>query len=126
MNISITRFSKVPLYEQIMNELKRNIMTGQLAEREQLPSIRKLAKDLEVSVITVKKAYETLEQEGFLVTIPSQGTYVADLDIPALNDQVLLQIDQSLEEVAQKAQAINLPLEDLQQMLAEKMEEKDD
>lgn len=109
-----------------MNELKRNIMTGQLAEREQLPSIRKLAKDLEVSVITVKKAYETLEQEGFLVTIPSQGTYVADLDIPALNDQVLLQIDQSLEEVAQKAQAINLPLEDLQQMLAEKMEEKDD
>ncbi|MDK7160549.1 GntR family transcriptional regulator, partial [Pauljensenia sp. UMB3104] len=69
MKITLSKFSKEPLYQQIVQELKRNILSGELQEEEQLPSIRQLAKDLEVSVITVKKAYEKLEQENFLMTV---------------------------------------------------------
>ncbi|KAA9300757.1 MULTISPECIES: GntR family transcriptional regulator [Aerococcus] len=123
MNIKLSKFSKLPLYQQIISEMKRNILSGQLAERERLPSIRQLAKDLGVSVITVKKAYERLEQEDFLMTIPSQGTYVADLDTAQIEAKILADIDQSLDDITQKAKSIGLTSSDLTQRILEKMEE---
>ena len=123
MNIKLSKFSKLPLYQQIISEMKRNILSGQLAERERLPSIRQLAKDLGVSVITVKKAYERLEQEDFLMTIPSQGTYVADLDTAQIEAKILADIDQSLDDITQKAKSIGLTSSELTQRILEKMEE---
>lgn len=123
MNIKLSKFSKLPLYQQIISEMKRNILSGQLAEQERLPSIRQLAKDLGVSVITVKKAYERLEQEDFLMTIPSQGTYVADLDTAQIEAKILAEIDQSLDDITQKAKSIGLTAPDLTQRILEKMEE---
>lgn len=123
MNINISRMSKVPLYEQIIDEIKRNIVTEELSEMEQLPSIRKLAKELEVSVITVKKAYETLEQQGYLITIPSQGTYVANLDSDKLSKKMRIQIDELLDEIINKAQVIDLPLNELIHIIKNKMKE---
>ncbi len=123
MNITLSKFSKDPLYQQIISEIKRNILSGQLKEEEQLPSIRQLAKDLEVSVITVKKAYEKLEQEHFLMTVPYQGTYVAHLDTDQIEAKILAEIDQGLEEIATKAKSIDLTAQDLTQRLLERMEE---
>ncbi|MDK8503202.1 GntR family transcriptional regulator [Aerococcus sp. UMB1112A] len=123
MNITLSKFSKLPLYQQIVQELKRNILSGELQEEEQLPSIRQLAKDLEVSVITVKKAYEKLEQENFLMTVPYQGTYVAHLDTDQIEAKILAEIDQGLGEIATKAKSIGLSAQDLAQRIQDRMEE---
>ena len=123
MKITLSKFSKEPLYQQIVQELKRNILSGELQEEEQLPSIRQLAKDLEVSVITVKKAYEKLEQENFLMTVPYQGTYVAHLDTDLIEAKILAEIDQGLGEIATKAKSIGLSAQDLAQRIQDRMEE---
>ncbi|MDK6234225.1 GntR family transcriptional regulator [Aerococcus sanguinicola] len=123
MKITLSKFSKEPLYQQIVQELKRNILSGELQEEEQLPSIRQLAKDLEVSVITVKKAYEKLEQENFLMTVPYQGTYVAHLDTDQIEAKILAEIDQGLGEIATKAKSIGLSAQDLAQRIQDRMEE---
>lgn len=123
MNITLSKFSKLPLYQQIVQELKRNILSGELQEEEQLPSIRQLAKDLEVSVITVKKAYEKLEQEHFLMTVPYQGTYVAHLDTDQIEAKILAEIDQNLAEITTKAKSIGLSAQDLAQRIQDRMEE---
>lgn len=123
ININLSKFSKVPLYEQIIKEIKRNIISGEIKEKERLPSIRQLAKDLEVSVITVKKAYENLEQEKFLMSIPSQGTYVADLDIDLIERKILAEIDAGIEQVIIKAKSIGLSSEEIVQRFSEKVEE---
>lgn len=125
MNINLSRFSKTPLYQQIIDEIKRNILNGKLQEREQLPSIRALARDLDVSVITVKKAYESLEQAGFLMTIPSQGTYVAELNLELLEEKIRAEIDDYLDAIVSRAQTINLSTEDLQALIQRKMEADD-
>ncbi|MDK6804418.1 GntR family transcriptional regulator [Aerococcus sp. UMB7834] len=123
MNITLSKFSKLPLYQQIVQELKRNILSGELQEEEQLPPLRQLAKDLEVSVITVKKAYEKLEQEHFLMTVPYQGTYVAHLDTDQIEAKILAEIDQNLAEITTKAKSIGLSAQDLAQRIQDRMEE---
>ena len=77
MYILIDNKSGAPIYDQIVAQIKRQILDGSLAEDEALPSIRSLAKDLRISVITTKRAYEELEQEGFIYTMPGKGSYVA-------------------------------------------------
>ena len=77
MDIIISNTSSVPIYEQIMGQIKRNIMNGTLKEGEALPSMRTLAKELRVSVITTKRAYEELENAGFIVTVMGKGSFVA-------------------------------------------------
>ena len=77
MKIIINNSSMQPIYEQILGQIKNCIMRGELKEEEMLPSVRSLAKDLRVSALTVKKAYDTLEQEGFIITVHGKGSFVA-------------------------------------------------
>ena len=77
MKIIINHSSMVPIYEQIVDQIKTLIRDGKLKENDNLPSVRSLAKELKISALTVKKAYDNLEAEGFTVTIHGKGTYVA-------------------------------------------------
>ena len=81
MNIIISNSSNTPIYEQIKEQIKNKIVSNELKTGELLPSIRNLAKDLRVSVITTKNAYDELEREGYVETIPGKGTYVANKNI---------------------------------------------
>ena len=80
MHIILNNTSLVPIYEQLMDQIKNEIISGDLAENEVLPSVRSLSNDLRISALTVKKAYDRLEEEGFVVTIHGKGTYVAATD----------------------------------------------
>ena len=86
MHILIDNKSGVPIYEQIYSQIKNQIIGGSLKENEMLPSIRGLAKDLRISFITTKRAYEELEREGFLYTLPGKGCYVAPKNVELLRE----------------------------------------
>ncbi|MFL2136683.1 GntR family transcriptional regulator [Ruoffia sp. FAM 24228] len=123
MNINLSKYSKEPLYEQIINEIKRNILSGDLEPAVRLPSIRQLSKDLEVSVITVKKAYDTLENENYIATIPSKGTYIAELDASIIRSKKLLNIEKEINILVQEAKSIQLSKSDFINIVDEKYEE---
>ncbi|MFA6939657.1 MAG: GntR family transcriptional regulator, partial [Clostridiaceae bacterium] len=80
MNILISTLSQTPIYEQIQNQIKDLVLSGKLKPEEQLPSIRLMAKDLKVGIITVKRAYQELENEGIIVNVQGKGCFVADID----------------------------------------------
>ena len=90
MNININNSSTVPLYEQIQNQIKTQILNGTLAPGEGLPSIRNLAKELKVSIITSKRAYEELEKEGFVETVTGKGTFVAKQNTERMKEIMLI------------------------------------
>ena len=117
MEIILLNSSGVPFYEQIVQQVKRLVQTGQVAEGEALPSMRQLAKDLRVSVITTKRAYEELEQAGYLVSVTGRGSFAA---FPG-RDQVRREQDQRLDEHLRAAAAIaqeaSLPWEELAERL---------
>ncbi len=89
MNIIISNSSNTPIYEQIKEQIKNKIVSNELKTGELLPSIRNLAKDLRVSVITTKNAYDELEREGYVETIPGKGTYVANKNIELIKEEQL-------------------------------------
>ena len=101
MKIIINSSSMVPIYEQIVDQVKAQIISGELKEDDNLPSVRTLSKELRISALTVKKAYDSLEQEGFTVTIHGKGTYV----------------EEELTEVIRKAKRYGLSEEDIREML---------
>ena len=113
MEIIILGDSAIPLYEQIVNQLKDQILQGKLEQGSILPSIRALAKELKVSIITVKRAYEELELEGFVETTPGKGTYVSMDNRERLREIRISQIEEKLEEVVTSAKSIGMDLEDL-------------
>ena len=113
MDIIISGDSAIPLYEQIIRQLKEQILQGKLEQGSILPSIRALAKELKVSIITVKRAYEELEQEGFVETTPGKGTYVSMDNRERLREIRMSQIEEKLEEVVTSAKNIGMNLEDL-------------
>lgn len=117
MDISIISNSAVPLYEQLMNEIRNLILKGELNQGELLPSIRMLAKELKISIITVKRAYEELEKEGFIITVAGKGTYVSDSNTERLKEIQIRKIEDTLEEVVVAARAIDLSLKELQERL---------
>ena len=80
MNILISALSQTPIYEQIQNQIKEMVLSGNLKSKEQLPSIRLMAKDLKVGIITVKRAYDELEKDGIVITLQGRGCFVADID----------------------------------------------
>ena len=123
LNINLSKYSKEPLYEQIINEIKRNVLSGDLEPAVRLPSIRQLSKDLEVSVITVKKAYDTLENENYIATIPSKGTYIAELDASIIRSKKLLNIEKEINILVQEAKSIQLSKSDFIKIIDEKYEE---
>ena len=117
MTILIDNKSGIPIYEQIYNQLKSQIISGAMKEDDPLPSIRGLAKDLRISVITTKRAYEELEREGFLYTVAGKGSFVAPKNVELLREEALKKIEQHLDEVVRLAAACNLTPEELQNML---------
>ena len=99
MQLLINNRNGVPIYDQIYGQIKDQIINGSLKEDEPLPSIRSLAKDLKISVITTKRAYEELEAEGFIYTVPGKGSYVAPKNTDLLREQNLRKIEDHLSEV---------------------------
>ena len=117
MNIVVSNTSGVPIYEQIAKAIKNEILSGDLKENSALPSIRSLASELRVSVITTKRAYEELERDGFIYTLPGKGSYVAEQNKELLMDEKLREIEGKLGEAIDIANSIGLNFEELVGML---------
>lgn len=117
MNIIISNSSNEPIYSQIVKQIKLQILSGSLKEGEPLPSIRSLAKELEISVITTKRAYEELEKDALIVTVAGKGSYVAPINTNILKENKMKLIEQKLGEAIAEAKLIGLSLEDLQSMI---------
>ena len=99
MNILIDNKSGTPIYDQIYSQIKDQIISGALKQDELLPSIRGLAKDLRISFITTKRAYEELEKEGFIYTLPAKGCYVAPKNVELLREENLKKIEEHIDEI---------------------------
>ena len=123
MNIFIDNRSGVPIYDQIVSQIKSQIISGTLQEDEALPSIRNLAKDLRISVITTKRAYDELEKEGFIYTLPAKGCFVAPKNVELLREQNLKAIEEHMQEIMQLAASCNLKLGDVLEMFRINWEE---
>ncbi|MCR3957014.1 MAG: GntR family transcriptional regulator [Gudongella sp.] len=117
MRILISNSSDEPIYTQIFNQIKDQIIRGELDASEQLPSIRGLAKDLQISVITTKRAYEELEREGFVETIPGKGSYVAPQNRELIREQRLRIIESSLVDVVREGKLMGLDYKEIEEML---------
>lgn len=117
MNIIISNSSDEPIYVQIINQLKEQIINGELEESQLLPSIRNLAKELKISVITTKRAYDELEKEGFIVTVAGKGSYVAAINKEMFRETKVKMIEEKLTEAINSAKLVGITLEELQDML---------
>ena len=124
MQIFIDNKSGAPIYDQIYTQLKNQIISGALKENEMLPSIRGLAKDLRISFVTTKRAYEELEKDGFLYTIPGKGCFVAQKNTELLREENLRKIEDHLDAIIQLAASCNLSNEQILDMVRFAMEER--
>ena len=125
MELVISNASNLPIYEQIVEGIKRHISSGELREGDMLPSIRALAKDLRISVITTKRAYEELEREGFIYTVAGKGCFVAARSREWMREDLLRQIEAHLTELSRLAAAAGVSGEELCHMLRTLCEEED-
>lgn len=117
MNILIDNKSGAPIYDQIYTQIKSQIISGDLREDEALPSIRSLAKDLRISVITTKRAYEELERDGFIYTVAGKGSFVAARNMELLREENLRKIEELMQEILRLAPACGLDVDALSEML---------
>lgn len=117
MNILISNQSGKPIYEQIGSQVRAMILTGELEEGALLPSMRALARDLRISVITTKRAYDDLERDGFIETIPGKGCFVSRKSVNFVREQQLLAIEGHLRAACELAQEIGLDEAELAEML---------
>lgn len=117
MNLFLNNQSSAPIYEQIYTQLKNLILSGELPEDTALPSIRALAKDLRISVITTKRAYEELERDGLIYTLAGKGSFVAARNQELLREEHLREIEQHFRAALQLAPACGLTVEALCEML---------
>ncbi len=113
MNIFIDNKSGAPIYDQIYSQIKTQIISGALSEDEALPSIRNLAKDLRISVITTKRAYDELEHEGFIYTVAGKGCFVAPKNVELMREENLKKIEEHMQQIARLAASCNLGKEDI-------------
>lgn len=116
MYIFIDNKNGAPIYDQIYSQIKAQIINGTLQEDDALPSIRNLAKDLRISVITTKRAYDELEKEGFIYTIAGKGCFVAPKNVELLREENLKKIEEYMQKIAQLAASCNLSRDDLIEM----------
>ena len=117
MHLIISNADGRPIYEQIAAQIKDSILTGELQPGDMLPSIRALAKDLRISVITTKRAYDELEREGFIYTVAGKGCFVAPKNVELLREENLRKIENHLAEVVKLAASCNLTKQDILDML---------
>lgn len=124
MEIIIRNTVNTPIYEQIYAQLKAQIIAGELTPGEALPSIRALAKDLKISVITTKRAYDELEAEGFLYTVAGKGCFVAEKNLDLIREQQLRELEEHLAAAAGLARSCGVSREQLFDMLHILLEEE--
>ncbi|MBS6722637.1 MAG: GntR family transcriptional regulator [Clostridiales bacterium] len=124
MKIIINHSSMVPIYEQIVDQIKTLIRDGKLKENDNLPSVRSLAKELKISALTVKKAYDNLETEGFTVTVHGKGTYVAAANAELLLEEQKKEVEADLEMVIQKGRRCGISDEDIRTLFEMILEER--
>ncbi|MEG2201268.1 MAG: GntR family transcriptional regulator [Raoultibacter sp.] len=117
MDIIISNASPAPIYEQIASQMKGLILAGTLEAGVQLPSIRALAGDLRISVITTKRAYAELEAQGFIETVPGKGSFVAGGNFELLREERLRHIEEMLVNSAREAQSAGISIKELHDML---------
>ena len=117
MKIVIQPQGTLAIYEQIVNQLKNAIVTGELSAGEALPSIRVLAGDLNVSVITTKRAYEDLEKEGLIRSVPGKGFYVCEYNTDYLMEKQLVMLEKRLAEIIGDAKQAGLSADDIKEMV---------
>ena len=117
MDILLSNSSGVPIYQQIVAQIKEHILRGALREGEALPSMRLLAQQLRISVLTTKRAYEDLEREGFLVNLPGKGCFVKGQNPAFLREESLRQTEALLEKACEKARLGGVSLEEMKEML---------
>lgn len=117
MQIIISNYSKEPIYEQIVKQVREQIVKGELKNGQDLPSMRQLAKDLQISVITTKRAYEELEKSGFIYSIVGKGSFVAEQNSEFLKERKLNAIEHQISEIVAGGKEIGLSLEELKELL---------
>ena len=117
MNIFIDNKSGAPIYEQIFTQLKSQIISGTLPSGEALPSIRSLAKDLRISVVTTKRAYDELEKEGFVTSQVGKGTFVSTSNIELLRDSKRRLVEQKMQDMIQTAKTMGITKDELNAMM---------
>lgn len=126
MNIQIDNSSKDPIYLQIKNQIKAQIIGGDLKVGQQLPSIRFMAKELRVSMITVKRAFDELELDGFINSVQGKGSFVAPQNKELIKEEYLKQIETKFQESLQLARTVGINDEELLEMLKNYMEDSYD
>jgi len=117
MKIIVSNASPDPIYEQIARQIKSQILSGELAEGDPLPSIRKLAQELQISVITTKRAYEELEREGFIDTVGGKGCFVAMQNAEFLREKKMKAVEEKLAAAVAEARLLGVGLPELTEML---------
>ena len=117
LKLIISNISGVPIYEQIKQQVKAAILSGELKEEEALPSLRTLAKDLKISVLTVTRAYTELEQEGFVKNVQGRGCFVLGSGSELMKEQLIRKVENSLTEAIKAAKIANLSNEELHHLL---------
>ena len=123
MKIIISNSSMQPIYEQILGQIKNYIMHGELKEEEMLPSVRSLAKDLRVSALTVKKAYDTLEQEGFVITIHGKGSFVTCANQEIMLEEKKKEVEADLEMAIRKGRSCGMSNQEITELFEIILEE---
>jgi GntR family transcriptional regulator len=123
LKILLSNKSDLPIYEQIKSQIKEQILTGSIAENEFLPSIRQLAKDLGISVITTTRAYSDLESEGFIATLRGKGSYVLPKDAEMVKEQYLKKIEEAFTIAMENGKAANISNDELMLILKTLMNE---
>ena len=124
MELYISNSSGEPIYEQLRRQLREKILAGELAEGQALPSIRLLAKELRISVITTKRAYDELEAEGFIRSMPGKGSFVAPQNPELYREEARKQVEEHLNQALEAARGAGLPPEEVRRMLELLMEEE--
>lgn len=123
MNLIINNSSMQPIYEQIVGQIKELIMNGSLMRDAALPSVRTLAKELRISALTVKKAYDALEQEGFIITVHGKGSFVADMNPQIAAEEKRKEVEKVLEEAIRFGKSSGMSVEEIKELFSLIMEE---
>lgn len=124
MDIIITNNSDKPIYEQIEEQMKALIMNGELKEGDALPSMRLLAKELRISIITTKRAYEDLERDGYIASYTGKGSFVKGINHEMVKETVLYEIEELFEQILKKASVVGISYKDLSEQMRLLYEER--
>lgn len=116
MKIIISNTSMTPIYEQIIDQIRKMIVKGELKENDSLPSVRSLSNELKISALTVKKAYDFLENEGYIQTVHGKGSYIKSINHDILSENIKLEFQKTLEQAISKAKSEGLSIEEIKEL----------